>query len=443
MSLIDNVSKLDQLIKSLEELEKKGKSKDDLEGHGHARDGEPMDAANKAEVLSKPPVSEAQRRAMFAAASGKGNIGIPKSVGKDFAEADKGGKLPEKKKVKKSFDDMLDEVFTKSEKDELFPKIELLVAKDCPAPVMSRSKSDLARDIYYKVKDLSDIRSQSWNVQDKTPEAKKAMELHFENEKKALQKLIKEFQNAKDVAKSESEGDLEKADKLYHIHQDGYRITDEPKPMSEIIAQHGPVKKLEAAGFRLHPVEPSKEVKKSVDLYTLNKAADVIKPKKPSPASAYVGEYKKPNMSPNTQDEATAHTLSYDKKGNVTAKPPAVKPAEKPAAAKPEVAKPKAVETHSRMQQAKIKGGKSSFSAPTALESIKERQKKLNKSEVFSSITTESLTKSIRELHSDEQITEMLKAAYDLGKIHHNVFLEWQNYRTVNPVIVNFMYDDE
>src|SRR5215470_17651611 len=41
-----------------------------------------------------PSVSEKQRRAMFAAAAGKSNIGIPQSVGKEFTAADKGGKLP-------------------------------------------------------------------------------------------------------------------------------------------------------------------------------------------------------------------------------------------------------------------------------------------------------------------------------------------------------------
>jgi hypothetical protein len=35
---------------------------------------------------------------MFAAASGKSTLGIPKSVGKEFADADKGGKLPARKK---------------------------------------------------------------------------------------------------------------------------------------------------------------------------------------------------------------------------------------------------------------------------------------------------------------------------------------------------------
>lgn len=48
-----------------------------------------------------PAVSEAQRRLMFAAASKKGGAGgVPQSVGKDFAAADPGGKLPEKKKSK-------------------------------------------------------------------------------------------------------------------------------------------------------------------------------------------------------------------------------------------------------------------------------------------------------------------------------------------------------
>lgn len=48
-------------------------------------------------VRTDPPVSEAQRRAMFAAKAGNSNIGIPQSVGEEFAEADPGGKLPEHK----------------------------------------------------------------------------------------------------------------------------------------------------------------------------------------------------------------------------------------------------------------------------------------------------------------------------------------------------------
>jgi hypothetical protein len=49
-----------------------------------------------------PPKSEAQRKAMAAAAHGKSTIGIPKSVGKDFIDADKGGKLPKRAKPKKA-----------------------------------------------------------------------------------------------------------------------------------------------------------------------------------------------------------------------------------------------------------------------------------------------------------------------------------------------------
>ena len=41
-----------------------------------------------------PSVSQAQRAAMGAASEGKSTLGIPKAVGKDFIDADKGGKLP-------------------------------------------------------------------------------------------------------------------------------------------------------------------------------------------------------------------------------------------------------------------------------------------------------------------------------------------------------------
>lgn len=44
-----------------------------------------------------PPRSEAQRRAMQAAAAGSSTLGIPAKVGKDFAAADPGGRLPKRK----------------------------------------------------------------------------------------------------------------------------------------------------------------------------------------------------------------------------------------------------------------------------------------------------------------------------------------------------------
>lgn len=48
-----------------------------------------------------PPRSEAQRKAMRAAAAGKSTLGIPKTVGKEYSAADKGGKLPKRKKGKR------------------------------------------------------------------------------------------------------------------------------------------------------------------------------------------------------------------------------------------------------------------------------------------------------------------------------------------------------
>jgi len=44
-----------------------------------------------------PPVSKAQRRAMYAAAEGHSKIGIPRSVGKEFTKNDHAHNLPERK----------------------------------------------------------------------------------------------------------------------------------------------------------------------------------------------------------------------------------------------------------------------------------------------------------------------------------------------------------
>ena len=48
-----------------------------------------------------PPVSQAQRKAMWAASEGKSTLGIPQKVGEEFADADPGGKLPAKVKKRK------------------------------------------------------------------------------------------------------------------------------------------------------------------------------------------------------------------------------------------------------------------------------------------------------------------------------------------------------
>ena len=49
-----------------------------------------------------PPVSQAQRSLMEAAASDpNGAGGVPQDVGQEFADADQGGKLPKHKPAKK------------------------------------------------------------------------------------------------------------------------------------------------------------------------------------------------------------------------------------------------------------------------------------------------------------------------------------------------------
>ena len=48
-----------------------------------------------------PPVSQAQRRAMYAAAKGKSTLGIPKKVAKEFIKEDKPGKLPPRKTIRR------------------------------------------------------------------------------------------------------------------------------------------------------------------------------------------------------------------------------------------------------------------------------------------------------------------------------------------------------
>jgi hypothetical protein len=48
-----------------------------------------------------PPVSQQQRKAMRAAAAGKSTLGISKKVGKEFSQADPGGKLPKRKKSRR------------------------------------------------------------------------------------------------------------------------------------------------------------------------------------------------------------------------------------------------------------------------------------------------------------------------------------------------------
>lgn len=69
----------------------------------------------------------------------------------------------------------------------------------------------------------------------------------------------------------------------------------------------------------------------------------------------------------------------------------------------------------------------------------KAKERPMAKSEDMGKITPEALTKSILEKHSTESITAMLKTAVDSGRLHHNVFVEWTNYKTLNPHIIGLI----
>ena len=50
------------------------------------------DHAGARDMATDPPVSEQQRKAMFAAAEGKSTLGIPKKVGEEFVGKAKDGR---------------------------------------------------------------------------------------------------------------------------------------------------------------------------------------------------------------------------------------------------------------------------------------------------------------------------------------------------------------
>jgi hypothetical protein len=102
----DSIDKdLDMILKVLEAecIKEKEFAKNSLpctEDHVHTAEcGNKTPKMQKSEPFGKPFASEAQRRAMYAAAEGNSTIGIPKKVGKEYVSASKDqdtSKLPEK-----------------------------------------------------------------------------------------------------------------------------------------------------------------------------------------------------------------------------------------------------------------------------------------------------------------------------------------------------------
>ncbi len=66
-----------------------------------------------------------------------------------------------------------------------------------------------------------------------------------------LDSLLDKLKKTADLLKAEG-------DSLYHIHQDGQRITSKPKTLKDIHETHGGVRSLESQGFLVKPHTPTK-----------------------------------------------------------------------------------------------------------------------------------------------------------------------------------------
>jgi len=311
------------------------------------------DLIKAVEVLSKPPVSEQQRKAMFAAANGKSTLGIPKSVGKEFADADTGGKLPKKKDKAEKGEDCMKEDKEKTAKAAA-PGATLDYSK-INKPKKAPSEAD-APTINY---------SASGGIK-RTP-GSQAVEAGFKVPKESQAPLkssafhtkLRDQRVASGVKKCDAELDelMSKADK------------DELFPESP----------MKAIAVEWHP---DKESAANTILYTVTRLAEI--------------KSQSWNAQERGEDVKKAFEYLYDK------------------------------------EKEKLK------EAISCYKKAKER-KPLAKSEEAGRLTPEALTKSIRERHSDEQITTLIKHAVDTGVLHRNILLEWSNYRTINPQIIGLI----
>lgn len=111
---VERQTGFDDTIKRGKNTKTDGKSSDWLDGYRDALDVlkdetkekvkeyirmiSSSDKAQDMTLATDPPVSEAQRRLMWATAAGHGTSGVPQSVGREFANSDPGGHLPARAK---------------------------------------------------------------------------------------------------------------------------------------------------------------------------------------------------------------------------------------------------------------------------------------------------------------------------------------------------------
>lgn len=134
-------------------------------------------------------VSEPQHKAMEAAAHGHSTLGIPKDVGKEFADADKG----------KTFDEELDELFKKHGKDSK-------VIRDAMASMETRGAEDEEAE---EALDKDDDEVEVEVEEDESEEAKEERERKEAEDKAAKDKAAKD-KAAKDRAARDRRGAMDK-----------------------------------------------------------------------------------------------------------------------------------------------------------------------------------------------------------------------------------------
>jgi hypothetical protein len=117
------------------------------------------------------------------------------------------------------------------------------------------------------------------------------------------------------------------------------------------------------------------------------------------------------SMKPKKTPETEAPTISYD---------PMSSPIRTPGAA----------QTEAGFKVPKEK--KKVLSNPKFRTKLAEQRRTSGIKKSEASVVADHLTKSLKSQFSDEQISEMIKAAVDSGAAHRNVLLEWQNFKVVS-----------
>lgn len=448
------------------------------------------------EKMEKPPVSEAQRRAMHAAASGKSTLGIPASVGKDFADADKSGKLPEKKKKDKtekadgSAPDKATqgflESFTPATKHPKEPTAGMPSGKQKGARTTSTGfKLQVAKteeQLDSLLKSIESLAKRDDNTNGKQ---------HFEDRGAAGQGDLQHGDDPEADNQNNAPGDAKQRKKKTDTLN-----ADVGSKLEEAIKADNPddgrgtvldeTVKDRAKKAVTDPSSPYYRAKPDEsNAPTIRYGAPGSNPVRTSGGSGTEGAVPKEKLSP-LKNPAFRTKLAEQRRAagvkkhyeDIVGDEDLLSKAEKDELFSEKPWKMAAPEYHSdkecaanevyyqvmRLQEIRDKSfsveskhpeAKAAFEYLYDCEKKKLKEKvecyktarprkeaKLSKSELLQRLDSKTLTASLRKSHSDAEIGLMIKAAVDAGRVHRNVLLEWYNFQTVNPAVLD-VYDSE